>query len=97
MIGLLVLAAYEAVAIFAGRIAFRIMRSNDGFGGADDRIDLGFMGFFALFGGQVWPLVLPIAAIMWHPRKTPAELKEENLRMQRRIAELERELGLGRL
>jgi hypothetical protein len=48
-----------------------------------------------------WPLIVPIAAIMWHPKPTAAQRereiekqRDEIARQQRRIKNLEYELGI---
>lgn len=43
----------------------------------------------------LWPLLLAVLFVMAKPPKTPRELREQAEMQQRRIAELERELGVG--
>lgn len=90
---LLVFAAYEIVALLAGRAAYATVRASDMAPG--DNIEAGLVGALAMLVGQFWPLALPVAAVLWHPRRTPDEVLEENRRMQARITDLERELGIG--
>lgn len=86
--------AYEIVALLAARVFYGAIRREDG-ALMDGSVDNALMGLMGLIGGQFWPLALPIALVIWRPKKTPQEVAEENLRMKARIAELERELGIG--
>ncbi len=62
----------------------------------DDQFDAVILAALSMMAGLFWPLALPIALVMWHPRKTPAELREQIGTRDQRIAELERELGIGK-
>ena len=44
--------------------------------------------------GLLWPAVLLVAAIRFRPPPTAAERAEENVRLTKRIGELEREAGI---
>lgn len=90
---LLVFAAYEVVALLAARKAYAAVRASNM--APEDNIEARLVGALMMFAGQFWPLALPIAAVLWRPRKTPDEVMEENQQMRDRIAALERELGIG--
>jgi hypothetical protein len=100
MIATLVIGGYAFAMLLMGRLAYRAIREDSG-GGAPP-IDAALDGAMALIVGLFWPLVLPVAVIMWHPKPTTAEISAalseremENRRLQRKITELERELGIG--
>jgi hypothetical protein len=89
---LLVALGYEVAAFLAARMMFPHIV--DG-GGSDDVIDRFAAGFMSMLAGHFWPLAAPVALVLWRPRKTPKQVEAENRQMKRRIAELERELGIG--
>lgn len=89
---LAVLLAYATVTLFAARRVYWALRDHFSDEGG---LDLVMDGTMALLTGLLWPLILPVAVIMWRPRKTAAELQEEIAEHDRRIAELEREAGIG--
>lgn len=89
---LLVALSYEVAAFSAARIMFPHILDD---GGSDDAIDRFIAGFMSLLGGHLWPLAVPVALVLWKPRKTPKQVEAENRQMKRHIAELERELGIG--
>lgn len=93
MTSLLAIGAYEVAAILAARFLFYALRRTEY--GPDDGFEAGLLCALMLMAGQFWPLALPVALVMWKPRKTPQELKDEHEAALRRIAELERELGIG--
>lgn len=96
---LAIIGGYALIVLIAARFAYRPVREDFGSDDATDR----FMGaVVALIAGLFWPLALPVAIIMWHPKPTAAETEAalyeremENRQLQRRIAELERELKIG--
>lgn len=90
---LIVAIAYEAVAFATARILFPYILED---GGGNEPVDRFAAALMALIGGHLWFLAAPIALILWRPRKTPEQLQEENRQMKQHIAELERELGIGR-
>lgn len=51
-------------------------------------------GVMALMAGVLWPVALVVAAVIYKPRKTPEELRDELAERDRRIRELEKELGI---
>lgn len=87
---LLVFIAYEVIAILAARSAYPRLDPDNG-----DVADKFCMAAVSLIFGQFWPLAAPIALILWKPRKTPEQVAAENEQMRKRIAQLERELGIG--
>lgn len=82
--------AYEAIAFLAARRAYWSLKPDP-----DDSTDKFMSALMALFGGHFWPVALPVALVLWKPRKTPKQLQEENEQMKRHIADLEQELGIG--
>lgn len=87
---LLVVIGYEVTAFLAARRAYWSLDPD-----RDDPVDKFVMGCCALFFCQFWPVAAPVALVLWKPRKTPEQVEAENQAMKRRIAELERELGIG--
>lgn len=85
-----VVVAYEVIAFLAARRAYWSLKPDP-----DDLTDKFMAALVALFGGHFWPVALPVALVLWKPRKTPEQLQVENEQMKRHIAELERELGIG--
>lgn len=92
MLGWLIGIGYPAVALTAARLAYGPVR--DAMGDAD-AVDHFMCAFTAMCAGALWPLAIPIGAIMWHPAKTKDEHEAEKAGLHRRIAELERELKIG--
>jgi hypothetical protein len=94
-----IVSGYVLAMLITGRFAYRAVREDMGSADPIDR----FMGAaVSLFAGMLWPLALPVAIVMWHPKPTSAEVEAElaerrveNGKLQRRITELERELGIG--
>lgn len=84
---------YGVATLAAGRAAFYFIRADE-FMAPDDGTETFLLGALAMITGLFWPLLLPLALVMWHPRKTPAELRERVQARDDRIAELERELGM---
>jgi hypothetical protein len=64
--------------------------------GADrfDGEDAATNGIMALLLGCAWPLIIPFAAVVYRPAKTPEEVKVERDALQVRIRELETELQI---
>jgi hypothetical protein len=98
MIAVFVISGYTCAMLLMGRIAYGAIREDSGSHGIDAALD----GMIAFFVGLLWPLVLPIAIVMWRPKPTTAEIRAalseretENRDLQRRIDQLERELGIG--
>jgi len=92
LVFLLVALGYEVAAFLAARMMFPYILDD---GGSDDAIDRFIAGFMSLFAGHFWPLAAPVALVLWKPRKTPEQVAVENEQMKQRIAQLERELGIG--
>lgn len=88
----LLVIAYEVIAVLAARMAYPYLLED---AGTDEAIERFLAAFMALMGGNFWPLVAPIALVLWRPRKTPEQLQAENEQMKRHIADMERELGIG--
>lgn len=86
----IVVVAYEVIAFLAARRAYWGLDADP-----DDSADKFMSALMSLFGGHFWPVALPVALVLWKPRKTPAQLQAENEQMKQHIAELERELGIG--
>lgn len=95
MITGIVIGCYAGVWLFVARRALYAIRADGSMPVADGRIDRVMVGVVAMAIGLLWPLALPITLIMWHPRKTPSELREQLHARDERIAELEREAGIG--
>jgi hypothetical protein len=99
MIAWAIVSGYVLAMLITGRFVYRAMREDMA---PDDAVD-GFMyAAVSLFAGMLWPFAIPVAIIMWHPKPTSAEVESElaerrleNGKLQRRINELERELGIG--
>lgn len=89
MIAAIVAGCYAIIWLFAARRVFYAFR-NDHLGPPDDGIDTAMAGLLSLIIGMMWPLALPVALVIWKPRKTPAEFQEQLEARDRRIAELER-------
>lgn len=87
----LVVVVYEVIAFLAARRAYWSLDPDQ-----DDPVDKFVMACCALFFCQFWPVAAPVALVLWKPRKTPEQIEAENREMKQRIAELERELGIGR-
>ena len=101
MIAAAVIGGYVLVMLAVARRVYGVLREDE-FTDSDDRFDEVMCATMSLFIGAVWPLAIPVAVIMWHPKPTAAETRAalteretENRQLQRRIAELERELGIG--
>ncbi len=94
MITWIVVACYTVATVLCGRVIFAVMRAE--FMTLDNRLEPVMIAVLGMLIGLFWPLALPTALIMWHPKKTPAELREQIDARDQRIAELERELGIGR-
>lgn len=94
MIGLVVLIGYVAVWIYTARRILGVLQEDE-FTPGEDLIDRGISGALAMLLGLLWPLALPIALVMVKPKPTQKALEAENVRLQRHIAELERESGLS--
>lgn len=86
----IVVVAYEVIAFLAARRAYWSLDADP-----DDSADKFMSALMSLLGGHFWPVALPVALVLWKPRKTPKQLQEENEQMKRHIADLERELGIG--
>lgn len=105
MIAWLIVSGYVLGWLLASRVAYHAIR-NDPLMGDDsgnDAIDRAMNGGMAFFVGLLWPLALPIAFVMWRPPPTRGQIAaaerahdDEKRALQRRIAELERELNLPR-
>jgi len=95
MIAAVVIGCYAVAWLVTARLAFYAIRSDDTMA-PDDGFEAVMMGLLSVIAGAFWPLALPVALVMWHPRKTPAELQEQIRARDRRIAELEREAGITR-
>jgi len=100
-LALVIVGGYVLVILAVARRIYGALRE-DGIMAPDDRTDEIMNAFLSLITGLLWPLALPIAVIMWHPKPTAAETRAalteretENRQLQQRIAELERELGVG--
>lgn len=92
MIAGIVAGCYAIAWLVTARCVFYAMRADEY--APDDKMDAVLLGILSVFAGLLWPLALPVALVMWHPRKTPAELREQLEARDRRIAELEREAGI---
>lgn len=109
MLGWLIGIGYPVVAFAAARLAYGPVRdamlADDG-----DGVDRSMAAFVAVILGAVWPLAAVVTvlvrAVMWHPRKTRAEVQaeleaekaerhREGFELKRQIAALERELKIG--
>jgi lysylphosphatidylglycerol synthetase-like protein (DUF2156 family) len=82
------------------RIAYGVMLEEVTFG-EPDSIDRFLSATLGMLISIFWPLIVPIAAIMWHPKPTAAQRereiekqRDEIARQQRRIKNLEYELGI---
>ena len=93
MITCIVIGCYAIAWLYTARRIYYVFREAD-FVDDGDLIDYAAAGFFSFFLALLWPLALPMTLVMWHPRKTPAELREQLKARDRRIAELEREAGI---
>jgi hypothetical protein len=101
MITALVIGSYVLIALAAARRISSALREDD-IMAPDDRFDEVTNAVMSLFIGIFWPAAIPVALIMWHPKPTAAETRAalseretENRKLQGRITELERELGIG--
>ncbi len=93
MITWIVVAGYTVATLLCGRIVFAAMRADDTMA-PEEGFEAVLLAALSMMTGLFWPLALPVALVMWHPRKTPAELREQIDARDQRIAELERELGI---
>jgi hypothetical protein len=57
--------------------------------------DWAMIGIGGLFFGLLWPIILLGMLLFYRLPKTPADLEAEVEERDRRIRELERELGIG--
>ena len=87
---LVVVIAYEVAAFLAARHIYPRLDPS-----GDDPVDRFMSALMSLFGGHFWPLAAPVALVLWKPHKTPEQVLAENEQMKQRIAQLERELGIG--
>jgi len=95
----MILGGYALAVLLAARFIHCQMRLVDPPG---DQIDDVLTSVLALIIALFWPLALPVAVVMWRPRKTPAELRREVEDCREQItardlciAELERQLGIA--
>lgn len=61
----------------------------------EDTIDRFVAALFACTAGLFWPLAAPVFLLLATSRKSPRELQREIDERNERIAQLERELGIG--
>jgi hypothetical protein len=101
MIATLVIGGYILVMLAVARLIYGAMREDD-IMAPEGRADEAMSAALALITSLLWPLAVPVALIMWHPKPTAAETRAalseretENRKLQGRITELERELGIG--
>lgn len=105
MIAWLIVGGYVLGWLLASRFAYHAIRNDPLIGetGDDDGIDRAMNGAMAFIVGLFWPLALPVAVVMWRPPPTRGQIAaaeqahdDEKRALERRIAELERELNLPR-
>ena len=92
---------YALAWLVSARIVFYVARQDE-YLAPDDGMDYMLLAAMSVLTGLMWPLALPIALVVWHPRKTATELREaaataewERQKLATRIAELEREAGIS--
>lgn len=95
----LIVAGYALASLLAARVVLRALRESVP---DEDITDAVTSGLIALVCGLFWPLALPIALVLVHPKPTSAEVgaaerehEAEKRELRRRISELEREMGIG--
>jgi hypothetical protein len=101
MTAMFVIGGYALVMLAFARRIYNALREDE-IMAPDDSFDAAMTASMSLLISIFWPLVIPVAVIMWHPKPTAAETREalyeretENRDLQRRIDQLERELGIG--
>jgi hypothetical protein len=101
VMALAIVGGYILVMLAVARRIYGTMRESESMA-PEDRMDAAMIGALSLTISILWPLAIPVALVMWHPKPTAAETRaalaerdDENRQLQRRIAELERELKIG--
>ena len=96
----IITAGYFIGWLVCARIAYRTMLEEVTYG-TPDSVDRFLSGTLGALISIFWPLIVPIAIVMWSPRPTVAERerkieeqRDEIARQQRRIENLEYELGI---
>jgi hypothetical protein len=101
MIATLVVGGYILVMLAVARRIYGAMREDD-IMAPENRTDEIMTAALSLVTSILWPLAVPLALVLWHPKPTAAETRAalseretENRKLQGRITELEHELGIG--
>lgn len=92
MTGWIIAAVYIAGWVITARKASLHMLNEDHVDDAEDRAMSRALGVLL---GLVWPLILIGALVTGRLPKTDRQLRAEHTAQQKRITELERELGIG--
>lgn len=95
MTGWLILAGYLLGWLLAAR-AVMTFAANDKTMIPETPMDSALLTILACLIAMFWPLFLPALLVAKTRRRSPRELKRDLAERDRRIAKLERELGIGK-